>query len=131
MVNPLLEFGTNFDWISPALAAVRDVANGGNYTFFVPEGCGWAARDIRLMLQGHGVRVWGLMTVNRLIMLTVRRAQARWAEYLMLRYGVPLVSGYAPRPGEPRRLHRTRTDPASPLTRFEQWVYRLQQRLNL
>ncbi|NLS80023.1 MAG: hypothetical protein GXY76_22510 [Chloroflexi bacterium] len=131
MSNPVLELGTCFDWASPLVASARDLANGSNHTFLVPEDCGWAARDIRRLLRRHGVRVWGLMIVDRTILLTVRRAQARWAEYLLLRHGLPLLSGYAARPGQQPRLRRAPSGQPSLLSRFERWIYRLQNQLDL
>lgn len=80
----------NFDWISPLLAAVQDVAHGGGFTFVIPEDCGQAGRAIARGLNRRGVKTWGLMIVNRQILVTVPHRQARYAARLLLRAGLPL-----------------------------------------
>ena len=93
MLDRLLAFGAVFDWISPLWAYIQDVLNGPSHTFLVPHDAGWSGREIERLLRQHGVHVWGLMIVDGLIMFTVRQAQARWAQYLLQRAGVPIAYG--------------------------------------
>ncbi|HHX65287.1 MAG TPA: hypothetical protein GX702_10410 [Chloroflexi bacterium] len=78
------------DVISPLTADLLDLVNGPSHTFFVDANSGWSGWAISNILTSHGIRVWGKMVVMGDIMFTVRRAQARWAQYLLERAGVPI-----------------------------------------
>jgi hypothetical protein len=101
MLDKLLEIGSSFDWITPLLAEIQDIANGPSHTILIPEASGWSGRQIGRMLRQHGVSYWGMMIVNHTLMLTVRQKQARWADYLLQRSGIPLLN---PLPGVPNGL---------------------------
>jgi len=90
MWDRILELGSMFDWISPILAFLGDVANGPSHTFLVPIPCHMSGLEMAALLKANGIRVWGLMVVEGQIMLTVRKAQARWAQYLLERAGIRL-----------------------------------------
>jgi len=92
MLDRLLELGSAFDWITPLLAEIQDVAYGPSHTILIPEASGWSGREIGCMLREHGVRYWGLMIVNRTLMLTVRNQQALWADHLIQSAGIPLLN---------------------------------------
>ena len=94
-LEKLLEMGTVFDWISPTLSIVQDVANGPSHTFMIPQDCGWTGHEIARLLQRRGIKTWGHMIVNGTIMITVRRPQAEFARYLMGQAGLPF--GQEPR----------------------------------
>lgn len=93
MLNKILELGTVFDWISPLIAEVQDIANSPSHTFLIPEDCGWSGYEIEQLLRRHGIKTWGLMIVDHMIMITVRLAQARWAQYLLDRERIPVEYG--------------------------------------
>ena len=93
MWDAILDYGTVFDWISPVIAFIQDLLYGPSAAFLVPEDAGWSGREIQKLLSDHGIKVWGLMIVSNTIMFNVRQAQARWAEYLLLRAGVPFEGG--------------------------------------
>jgi hypothetical protein len=92
MLGKLLAIGSSFDWISPVLSGIQDLANGASHTFLIPGGSGWSGREIDRLLREHGVKTWGAMTVNNTLMLTVRDKQARWADYLLQRSAIPLLN---------------------------------------
>lgn len=98
MLFRLLESLTVFDWISPTIAILQNIANHPSHTFLVPVTCGWSGLQIQQLLQRNGIRVWGRMTVNHTFMLTVRRKQAAWAQYLLQRAGIPIQHGLVERP---------------------------------
>jgi hypothetical protein len=75
------------------LAYPQDWANGRSHTFLVERSCPYSGQEIENLLTTHGIRVWGKMIVFGEIMLTVRRAQAKWAQYLLEREGVPIQHG--------------------------------------
>ena len=78
----------NFDWISPLLAAVQDVAHGGGFTFVIPEGCGQAGRAIARGLNRRGVKTWGLMMINDTFTISVPKEQGKWAERVLILAGL-------------------------------------------
>jgi hypothetical protein len=94
MLDQVLNIGSAFDWITPAMAFVQDFLNGPVADFGIPENAGWSRRDIKRLLSRYGVRVWGLIFSRGVLMFTVPKSQARWAYYLLEREGVPIL--YAP-----------------------------------
>jgi len=86
----MLDFLCNFDWISPLAADIRDLLEGPNHTYFIPEDCGWSLNEVANLLHQNGVETWGHMIVNHDIMITVREPQAHWGQYLIQREGIPL-----------------------------------------
>jgi len=99
-LEKLLEMGTVFDWISPTLSIVQDVANGPSHTFMIPQDCGWTGMEIANLLRRKGIKTWGHMIVNGTFMITVRGQQAEFANYLLQQAGLP---GGEPR-GEGRQV---------------------------
>ena len=95
MLDNLLHLMASFDLISPILAIAQNIANGPSHTFLIPENCGWSGRQIEHMLRRHGIKTWGLMIIARKLRITVRVAQARWAQYLLDREGIPVEYGTA------------------------------------
>jgi hypothetical protein len=88
-------------------------------TVFVSRDCSWSGLEIERLLRRHGVKVWNRGIMGNELYFCIKRRQARWAEYLLLRAGVPITSalvdprnrnyteGYAPR-SEPPVLNRRR-----------------------
>ena len=62
------------------------------WTLAVPRDSGWRGIEIERLLKRHGVRIWGRGVNGRELFFRVKRRQANWAEYLLLRSGVPLTS---------------------------------------
>lgn len=131
MLDKILELGTVFDWISPLLAEIQDQTNGPSHTFLIPEACGWSGRDIEHLLRSHGVKTWGLMIVDRMIMITVRQAQARWAQYLLERDRIPIAYGAldkrTARPARPAQ----KGDRTRPFETVDRWLDMLEDLLDL
>jgi len=76
------------------LAYPQDWANGPSHTFHIDrKRCPFSGLHIENLLTANGIRVWGKMIVLGDIMVTVRRAQARWAQYLLQREGIPIRPG--------------------------------------
>jgi hypothetical protein len=90
--DAILEALCVFDWISPLVGFLQDMMFGPAHTFLIPEECGWSGHQIKQMLTGHGIRVWGLMFHGHTLLLSVRNTQARWAEYLLTHHGIPLLN---------------------------------------
>lgn len=129
MLNKLLEIGTVFDWISPLLAELQDITNGPSHTFLIPEDCGWSGREIEQLLRQHGVKTWGLMIIDQMIMITTRLTQARWAQYLLSRERIPIEYGLiderAAHTNHPTRENNT----MSLLETLDRWLNELENLL--
>ncbi len=106
MIDEILSFGASFDWITPIASLLQDIANGPSCGFGLPADAGFSGRDVERLLRAKGVKVWGLMVVDNLIIFRVRKAQAAWAKYLLEQAKVPIL--YAPseagsaKPGQSR-----------------------------
>ena len=91
MIDKILSVGASFDWITPIASFMQDIANGPSCGFGLPADAGFSGRDVERLLKARGVKVWGLMVVDNLIIFRVRKAQARWARYLLERAKVPIL----------------------------------------
>jgi hypothetical protein len=52
----------------------------------------WRGIDIERLLKRYGVKVWDRGLAGDALYFCVKRRQVRWAEYLLLRAGVPVMS---------------------------------------
>lgn len=52
----------------------------------------WRGIDIERLLHRHGVKVWDRGLAGDNLYFCVKRRQVKWAEYLLLRAGVPVTS---------------------------------------
>lgn len=93
MLDKFLSVGANFDWISPLLAFLQDFKEGPSAGFRVPVAAGWSGAQIKDLLKEWGIRTWGWMIVNDIILFDVRDAQAEYAQYILERFGVPYQGG--------------------------------------
>lgn len=131
MIDRILEFGTIFDWISPLIAEAQDIVNGPSHTFFIPEDCNWSGGEIASLLRKHGVKTWGHMTVNRMRMITVRRPQARWAQYLLERERIPIQYGLLDESTIRASRPAQKDKQTSPLETITRWFDKLAGLLDL
>jgi hypothetical protein len=122
MIDTILHFIASFDLISPILAVIQNAANGPSHTFLIPEDCGWSGRRIEHLLRSHGVKTWGLMIINRMLRITVRQAQARWAQYLLDREGIPIQYGVLDESTGRTFRSAQKDDQAGPLETVTHWL---------
>jgi hypothetical protein len=87
-VIDLMRLGMQFDLISPTLAVVQDLSNGGAHTFLIPQSCGWTGREIERLLRSRGVKTWGLMAIKDVFTITVHPSQAKRATAILNRAGL-------------------------------------------
>ena len=110
-----------FDWITPLVGLCEDFVNdptplqSNSWTFFIPYresvSNGWNAFDIEDLMRRHGIKAWGGQITNGEFFFSVKLDQAQWAEYLLIRHGVPINERYlgAPRPKEKSGMvHRSK-----------------------
>jgi hypothetical protein len=58
----------------------------------------WRGIDIERLLSRYGIKVWDRGVTPTELYFCVKRRQVKWAEYVLLRAGVPVTSA----PAEPR-----------------------------
>ncbi len=108
-MKELFEFFSIFDWITPLKGLWEDIINdptllqSNTWTFFIPYNQalknGWNCRDIEKLMKDYGIKTWGSQITCGELFFSVKLEQAQWAEYLLLREGVPINPGYL---GAPR-----------------------------
>jgi len=92
-MGDLLDFLAQLDLIDKVDAIVGDIANRGAVkVFHVDRAGGWTGWQIEQMLKRHGVRIWGRGFTAKTLCFHVKTKQASWAEYLMHRAGIAVVS---------------------------------------
>jgi hypothetical protein len=60
------------------------------WPFFVNARGAWSSEQVAALLRAHGIAAWGWGYANGEFFFRVKHAQAHWAQYLLLRNGVPL-----------------------------------------
>jgi hypothetical protein len=89
--------------------ALSSLVTTNSYPFYVPMNCGWSGHRIHQLLAKYGVKMWGWTFANGEMFFRVKRKQAAWAQYIMLRENVP-VNG--PLLGEEATRGRRTSGPA-------------------
>ena len=64
--------------------------------FFIPVNSEWPIQDVQALLLRYGIELWGVGYWNGEMYFRVKKRQAHWAQYVMLREGVPLLHGLLP-----------------------------------
>lgn len=93
MLDRLVTIGAEFDWITPVLTWLTNMRSGGSVGYNIPVDAGWSALAIQMMLHDAGVSIWGLSIVAGIITFRLKRKQARYAQYLLERHGIPYQGG--------------------------------------
>lgn len=63
-------------------------------TIYFDRCSSWRGIDVERLLKRHGIKVWDRGIADKYTLyFCVKRRQVKWAEYLALRAGVPVVSG--------------------------------------
>ena len=79
--------------------------HSNSWTFFVPYyealDAGWNAMMIGDLLAKHGIKTWGGQITGGEYFFSTRLDGAGWAEYVLLRYGVPIAE-YSMDPPRPK-----------------------------
>lgn len=110
MSRKVFEALSIFDWVTPLIGFAQDIINDptplqtNSWTFFIPYdaalAAGWNAIQIEDFLNQYGVKNWGSQITGGELFFSVQLEKAQWAEYLLLRQGIPINPKYlgAPRP---------------------------------
>jgi inner membrane protein involved in colicin E2 resistance len=92
----------NADWegaaqaggIAGVVAEALQAATGTNTEpFFVATSSDWKIHNIQALLLRYGIKLWGVGYFNNELFFRVKGRQAHWAQYVLLRAGVPLLHG--------------------------------------
>lgn len=105
MIDKAISVGTTFDWITPLWALIQDWRNRPSVGYSVPVDGGSSLYAIKGALTGRGVKTWGWMIVDGVILFRTRQAQAQYAQYWLERDGVPYSGGTTKRQRPARRRH--------------------------
>ncbi|MGE5603650.1 MAG: hypothetical protein ACM30E_11400 [Nitrososphaerales archaeon] len=73
-----------------AFEVARSASGAGAWSFYLRRSAGWTGGDVERLLQHYAIPVWGRRVTGQHYVLSVPRRQANWAEYLILRRGMPL-----------------------------------------
>ena len=96
------------------------------WTIWIHRHAGWSGVEVESLLMRHGVRIWGRGFVGEQIYFRVKKRQARWAEYLLLRRGVPVTSGpFDPRNADYAERYAPGSEPPNRRTRsnsIDDWL---------
>jgi hypothetical protein len=71
--------------------SLRSVLGTNTYPFFVPMNSPWWHNSLHPLLATYGVKTLGWGFANGELFFRVKKRQAAWAQYIMLRAGVPLM----------------------------------------
>jgi hypothetical protein len=97
--------------VSEALATL---SSGNTWHFSVPRDCGWSGVEMERLLKRHGVQIWDRGFTRDTLTFRVKRRQANWAEYLLRRRGIPVVSQpFNPRNDDYARRHAPGSEPST------------------
>ncbi len=96
---------------------LASVAATNCFTIWVKRDAGWSGSEIEQLLARHGVRVWGRGFADDQICFRVKKRQARWAEYLLLRRGVAVTSNFDARNWHYAQRHAPGSEPPKRRTR--------------
>ncbi len=83
---------TNAGPAGAALEAGKALLGSNAWNIHVSREHGWSGGELVRFLHRYGIRTWGHRITDKHLILTVERRQARWAEYLLLRRGIPIDS---------------------------------------
>jgi len=82
------------------------------WRFCVPRNCGWSGIEMERLLRRHGVTIWDRGFTPDCLTFCVKLRQANWAEYLLRRRGIPVVSRpFNPLNDEYARRHAPGSEP--------------------
>lgn len=129
MNERLMALGASFDWISPVVALIRDLLHGPRHGFEIGAGSPLSGLQIEQLLRDNGIRTWGLMAVDDSVLLTVPKQQARWAQYILTRNGVPIASGANADWPNRRRVAGSGSTAGGPLAALDGWLDHIGDRL--
>lgn len=101
------------DLINPLEGLFAEGVHGPLHEFRFSRGAGFTGLKVERLMRQYGIRIFGRLTTDpQIVGFKVKQSQAVWAEYLLLRAGVPLVTPLLdPRNRDYQRLHASNEMP--------------------
>lgn len=93
MFDKIVEVGAGFDFISPVLAVIGNIANGPSHVFaYIPIETG---HNIKKALSKEGIKSWGWFHIagEDESVFSVRKSDAAKAQSILDSMGVPITAG--------------------------------------
>ncbi len=87
-----MDFIAHLDWLERLDALIKLLRWGRSWRFQVPRYGSLSGREIEQMLHRYGVKIWDRNFSKDSLFFRVKFKQARWAEYLLRRARVPVLS---------------------------------------
>ena len=91
--------------------ALNSLLGANSSPFFVPMNCGWSGHTIHDLLAGHGIAMWGWNFANGEMFFHVKKKQAAWAQYVMLRENIPVQGPLLAREPKPHNAGNGTSEP--------------------
>ncbi len=70
----------------------RTVSGANRWQIHIPRRDNWSGAEAEKLLRHYGIRIWGRWFTHTTLCFFVKERQANWAEYLLLRRGISIVS---------------------------------------
>jgi hypothetical protein len=102
--SELIEFLAKLDWFERVDELARALLGQRSHRFEIDRRAGWSGQEVEDLLSVNGVKIWGRAFDADRLYFRVKREQARWAEYVMMRNGAPVIG----KPVDPRNLQAPR-----------------------
>jgi hypothetical protein len=109
MTNNLIEILAKLDWFERVDALARALVGVRSHRFAIDRYGGYTGQEVEDMLGAHGIPIWDRGFDQERLYFRVKAQQAEWAEYLLVRNGVHVLSklvnprnAAAPRTGGPK-----------------------------
>ena len=90
-LDKLLSWGSTSDWISPLSGIIQDFTNGPYNRFYIDRYAGWSVNAIKRLLKSYGIKPWGDLIAEDMIIFTVKQTQAGWTQYILEQKGIPIL----------------------------------------
>lgn len=69
----------------------RTLTGSNRWRIEVPREADWSGAEVERLLWHYRIKVWGRSFTDTTVCFYVKERQANWAEYLLLRRGIPVV----------------------------------------
>jgi hypothetical protein len=99
-----IEFLAKLDWFERVDELARALLGQRSHRFEIDRLGGWSGQEVEDLLSVNGIEIWGRAFDAERLYFRVKQRQARWAEYVMMRNGAPVIG----RPVDPRNLQTPR-----------------------
>ena len=88
-LDKLLAIGSTPDWITPALGLINDAASVGNRAdIYCDAYGGYSVNDVTKTIKRAGLKCWGGLFLDDMIVVSVRKDDATAAKMALMRKGI-------------------------------------------